>query len=281
LLEQRRLSIFVNQTADLAFYNAATQEADARLAGAQRQLEDFRRQYGVVAYPGQLTTLLAERQLLSEALNQANIDLAGAEGRAAELHRQRSVVPAEIREYTDTATGSHFSGLVRSGRNPTLTVVENDIQQNDATRKGLVGRIAEISQQRASLDTQIRTAGVADSERVRLEGSVSTLEETRHVLATHLEEARALADLERRQGDNVRLVQAPTLPAADAPARPAPVMYMALAAAVGLAGGLTVAAASALFPRRTINPLRRRQYGKLSSRTASEPVRANEGPSHV
>src|SRR6476659_7532545 len=40
---------------------------------------------------------------------------------AAELHRQRNDVPQEVKAYTDTATGSHFTGVVRSECNPTLT----------------------------------------------------------------------------------------------------------------------------------------------------------------
>jgi uncharacterized protein involved in exopolysaccharide biosynthesis len=250
LLEHRRLSTSINQTAGLAFYELAANAAEARLADAQAQLAEFRDRYGVLAFPGQLATLLTQREQLSAGLHQASIEFAAVQSRAAELQRQRNNVQPEIKAFTDTATGSHFSGVLRSERNPTLTAVENDIQQNDATSKSLTGRIAEIERQKSALDSQISQAGRVDSERLRLEGDVSTLDQARRNLTARREEARALANLEKLQNEAVLLVQAPTVSTLDEPVRPAPLLYMAMSVAVGLGFGITIAVISALFSTR-------------------------------
>ena len=203
LLEQRRLSTSINQAADLSFYELAANDAEARLAVAQTQLTEFRDRFGVLAFPGQLKTLLTQSEQLSDGLRQANIEFAAVQSRGAELQRQHNNVPPEIKAYTDTATGSHFSGLERSERNPTLTAIENDIHQNDATSKALTGRITEILHQMVPLYAQIAQAGRVDADRVRLEGNVSTLDQAQHNLAIRREEARALADLEKRQNEAV------------------------------------------------------------------------------
>jgi hypothetical protein len=58
LLEHRRLSNAVNQTTDLGFYELATNEAAFRLHESQGRLAEFRDKFGILAFPGQLGTLL-------------------------------------------------------------------------------------------------------------------------------------------------------------------------------------------------------------------------------
>lgn len=250
LVQQRWLSIAVHGGAEPGFYEAAISQVRKQLAENQAQLAKFRADNGVLAYHEQVPLLLQEHENFDRAKRQAEADLVDTEQRIKELELRRATLPAQVLDFSDTQTASHYAGTTRWSRNTALKEVEIELQRNQASAAGLRGRIAELTIQIAGLASDLSKAGEREAYRVFLENEIEAQKDSLRSLTARREEARMRSDLDRREAQNLAFVQAPTLPDPQYPVRPAPVTYMLLSIVCGLGGAVTVAVVSAMCSRQ-------------------------------